>query len=120
MILKEPHFSKLSSASSKSEQEWKFEERMFYRFFFFLHFAFCCFFYVFVVILLLLRFSKILITLFLMVFDFRPILHSKNFELPLFTKSLSKPSLEPFYCGQKRPAIKYFLISIRVFKSKSY
>ena len=42
MILKGPHFSKLSLASSKSEQEWKFEERMFYSFFFFfyiLHFA---------------------------------------------------------------------------------
>ena len=53
MILKGPHFSKLSSASSKSEQEWKFEERMFYSFCFFLHFAFCCF-----------RFHIVIVTIF--------------------------------------------------------
>ena len=44
MILKGPHFSKLSLASSKSEQEWKFEERMFYSFFFFFTFYILLFF----------------------------------------------------------------------------
>ena len=41
------NFSKLSSASSKSEQEWKYKERMFHNFF-----QFTGFFIVFVAILL--------------------------------------------------------------------